>query len=549
VLIALFGSGAAAPSRAQTADTLLLNGRIVTLDATSSIAEAMAIRGDQIVALGPSERMRALAGPRTRVIDLGGRTVIPGLIDSHIHAIRAGLHYTSEIDWTGAASLKEALSRIHAAARAAKPGAWLVVAGGWTPNQFAEARRPSQEEIEAVALGHPVYLQLFYREAFLSPEGFAALGIRGDEDLPPHGKIEPDKGWISGDGATITRLYERLPKPDFEASLAGTKSFMRVLNRFGLTGVLDPGGLNLAPQDYRALFKLWQEKQLTLRVVYSIFAPRAGHELEDFQTLTRFLPMRMGDDMLRFNGIGECITWGMYNNDDPSEAQKEDFYRVARWAADQGLALTVHWNNNRSVHHLLEVFERVAREHPIADLRWSIAHLSDASDQTLQRMQAIGVGWLMQDGLYFASHSYLAERGPERMRRAPPIRTAARLGLPIGGGTDANRVMSYNPFISLRWMLDGKTVDGLETRSAEEIPSREEALRIYTQGSAWFAFDETRRGRLVPGMLADIAVLSADYFAVPRDRVADIESLLTMVGGRIVYAAGPFSALDSNGTK
>jgi predicted amidohydrolase YtcJ len=235
----------------------------------------------------------------------------------------------------------------------------------------------------------------------------------------------------------------------------------------------------------------------------------------------------------------------MYNNDTPSEADKEAFYRVAHWAAGRGLTLTVHWNNDRSVHHLLDVLERVNREIPIAPLRWSIAHLHDASDASLQRMKALGVGWLMQDGLYFAATSYIVERGEAQMRRAPPIVSALRLGLAVGGGTDANRVMIENPFVSLRWMLDGLTVDGVETRGAEEIPSREEALRIYTEGSGWFAHDENRRGRLVPGMLADLAVLSADYFTVPFSDIAKIKSLLTVVGGQIVYASGPFSSLEA----
>jgi predicted amidohydrolase YtcJ len=257
--------------------------------------------------------------------------------------------------------------------------------------------------------------------------------------------------------------------------------------------------------------------------------------------------MGTGDDWLRFNGIGECVTFGMYNNETPSEADKEGFYRVARWAAAQGMTLTVHWNNDGSVHHLLDVFERVNHEIPLAPLRWSIAHLHDASDASLQRMKALGVGWLMQDGLYFSSPSYIAERGLEQMRHTPPIVSALRLGLAVGGGTDANRVMIPNPFVSLRWMLDGRTVDGIETRGAEEIPSREQALRIYTRGSAWFAHDDDRRGALMPGMLADLAVLSEDYFSVPVSRIAQIHALLTMVGGKAVYAAPPFADLERIG--
>jgi predicted amidohydrolase YtcJ len=555
-LIALLslGAGEHVSAQARIASTLLVNGRIVTLDPSSSIGEAMAIGDGRVLKIGSTSQILGFAGPRTQTIDLGGGTVIPGLIDSHIHAIRAGFRYATEIDWTGAHTVGEALGRVRAAAISARPRSWLIVAGGWTPNQFAESRLPTQDEIVTAAPDHPVYIQLFYRQVLLSPKGFEAMGIKGEEDIPPHGKFERNEdgtpnGWISGDGPAITRLYDRLPKPALDESIEGTRRFLRQLNRFGLTGIIDPGGHNLAPEDYHALFRLWRERRLPLRVAYSIFAPRPKQELEDFKTLTSFLPMGTGDDMLRFNGIGECVTWGMYNNDDPTEDDKEAYYQVARWAAEQGLTVTQHWNNDRSVHHLLDVFERVNREIPIAGLRWSIAHLSDASDESLSRMRALGVGWLMQDGYYFASHSFLAERGHSRMRRSPPIRRAQRLGLPIGGGTDANRVMVLNPFVSLRWMLDGKTVDGIETRDAEEIPSREDALRFYTQGSAWFAFDEGRRGSLTPGMLADLAVLNEDYFSVPVDKIGSIESLLTMVGGQIIYAAGPYKGLEPEANK
>jgi predicted amidohydrolase YtcJ len=538
------------PLRADPADMLLLNGRIVTLDDTSSVNEALAITGDRITATGSSDQMRKLAGADTTIVDLEGRTVIPGLIDSHIHLIRAGFRYADEVDWSGATGIAEALDRLRSAAMRAKPGAWLIVAGGWTPRQFTESRRPTEAEIAAVASDHPVYIQLFYGSVLLNAIGRERLGIKSDDDLPSSAKFEragdsTADGWIIGPGAAIISLYSRLPKPQLQDAIDGTRRYMRQLSQFGLTGVIDPGGHNLAPEDYAALFQLWKERALPLRVVYSIFAPRPGKELEDFQAYTRFLPMGTGDDLLRFNGIGECVTWGMYNNENPTDADKEEFYRVALWAATQGMTLTVHWNNDRSVHHLLGVLERVNREVPIAKLRWSIAHLHDASDASLQRMKALGVGWLMQDGLYFSAPSYIAERGPAQMRRTPPIVSALRLALPVGGGTDANRVMIPNPFVSLRWMLDGRTVDGIATRGTEQIPNRDEALRIYTEGSAWFAHDESRRGRLLPGMLADLAVLSEDYFSVPLLRIAQIESLMTVVGGRVVYAAGPFSNLES----
>jgi predicted amidohydrolase YtcJ len=545
----LVGFVLGAPAGAQNVDIALVNGKILTLDQRATVAEALAVRDGKITAVGRSADIRALAGAATRIVDLGGRTVIPGLIDSHMHAIRAALFYTTEVNWIGTRSIPEAMARIAVAAKAAKPGQWIIVAGGWTEQQFAERRRPTQAELTTAAPDHPVYIQSFYSAVLLSPAGFKALAIRSDADVPPRGKIERDgtgnpTGWITGDNPTITALFDKLPLPSFDDSVAGTRAFFRELNRLGLTGVSDPGGFNLTAPSYLPLFKVWQDHNLTIRVVFSVFAQRPGKELEDYQNLTQMLPMGFGDDMLRFNGIGENVTWGMYNNDNPSDAQKSQYYAVAKWAASRGMTLTQHWSNNVSVHHLLDVMERVNRETPIAKLRWSIAHLNDASAENLQRMKSLGVGWLMQDAMYFNGEAFIKTRGPDAARRTPPIKTAGNIGVAIGGGTDAHRVMSYNPFAALQWMVDGKTIAGTATRDRDELPTREEALRLYTQGSAWFTHDYAKRGALAPGRLADLAVLSKDYADVPSDEIGGIESLLTMVGGRIVYGSGPFAALE-----
>jgi len=282
VAIALSLAGVRAGT-AQPADTILVNGKIVTLDEQSSIVQALAIRDDRIVASGASADIAKQAGAGTRVIDLGERTVIPGLIDSHIHAIRAGLKFSTEVSWIGATSIAEAMERIRVAAVHARSGTWIVVGGGWTPAQFAEQRRPTQVEILAAAPDHPVYIQLFYRAVLLTPLGMGALTIRSDADLPGRGKLEhgEDEGWISGDSATITTLYARLPAPPLNEGIEGTRQFLRELNRFGITGVFDPGGHNLAPEEYEALFRLWRADQLTVRIAYSICGPRPGSELAE----------------------------------------------------------------------------------------------------------------------------------------------------------------------------------------------------------------------------------------------------------------------------
>jgi predicted amidohydrolase YtcJ len=534
---------------AQAPDTVLLNGKMVTVDARSSFHEAMAIEDGRVLALGSTRDMRARAGPATRVIDLGGRTVIPGLIDSHLHAIRAALSFSTEVNWIGARSLEEALERIGAAAKTRPAGAWLIVAGGWNEQQFAERRRPTQAELEAAAPDNPVYVQLGYGWIVMTGEGFEALGIAGDADLPAGGRLERDTagrptGAITGNNASIVALFDRLPKPGFAEQVAGTKAFFRELNRLGITGVVDPGGNNLFAGDYRALFDVWRAGEMTVRVAYSLNGQVAGSELDEFKSLTAMLPMGFGDEMLRFNGIGERITVAMNNNPNPSVADKDEYYEVVKWAADRGMTLTMHWGPDATVDHLLAIFERVDRETPIADLRWSIAHLNDASEQSLTRMQALGVGWTVQDAMYFGGDQYVRQAGREAALRAPPVMTAKRIGVRIGAGTDAHRVASYNPFTALQWFLDGKTVAGTAIRGPEETSTREDALRFYTLGSAWFSHDDDVRGSLEIGKLADLAVLSRDYMTVPVGEVGDIESLLTMVGGEVVYAAGDFAELD-----
>jgi hypothetical protein len=541
-LLALLMARAA---QAQTADTILVNGKILSVDQEFSTQEAIAIRAGKILAAGKTADIRKLAGSGSRVIDLQGRTVIPGLIDSHLHGIRAGLSFSTEVNWTGASSLDDALGRIRQAARVMRPGAWLIVAGGWNVQQFREKRLPTQAELVAAAPNNPVYVQLGYGWALLTPAGFKAMNIAGEADLPAGGRFEkgPDgkpTGAITGGQGAIVALFDKLPLPAPEEQVEGTKKFFRELNRLGMTGFVDPGGNNLSPADYPAVFKVWRDGQMTVRVAFALNGQTQGKEFEEFKELTRLLPMGFGDDMLKFNGIGERITWDMNNNDKPSEAQKDSYYQIIKWAAEQGMMLTMHWGRDASVGQLLALFERLNNEVPITGLRWSIAHLNDASEKTLQRMKALGMGWTVQDAMYFGGEQFRQQNGVEAARRVPPVNTAKRAGVIVGAGTDAHRVASYNPFTALQWFLDGKTVGGVAIRGPEETPSRADALRFYTIGSAWFSRDEQKRGSLEAGKFADLAVLSKDYMTVPVDQVGSIESLLTMVGGKIVYAAGPY---------
>ena len=539
---------------AQTADTVLFNGKIVTVDKDFSIREALAIGHGQILATGTSAAMKKLAGDKAKLIDLGGRTVIPGLTDGHIHGIRAALTFGTEVNWIGVTTLKEALEKIRQAAKSQKPGSWIVVAGGWTEEQFAEKRRPTPAEIAALAPDNPVYIQHLYDWLLLTPRAMEALGIREDSDVTPGGKLERDgegkpTGVIAANGNALGKIFDKLPKPTMDQQVDGSRKFFREMNSLGITGIVDGGGVSMYPANYQAVFKLWRDKQLSVRVAYHLCAPKPGSELADLQNLTQLLPPGFGDSMLRFNGPGEILIWADWTDGDITPDGKAKLAELLRWAASKSYTIQLHWNPDRTVHDLLDVVEDISRDYPVRDLRWTVLHLYNASEGNLKRMKSLGLIWGVQDGLYFGGEQLQREVGADQAKSLPRIATAMKLGLTVAGGTDAHRVSSYNPFVSLQWYLDGTTIGGVQTRGETEAPSRRQALEMYTRNSALMANDDDKRGTLEPGKFADLAVLSADYLTAPVKEIGKIRSVLTMVGGNVVHTTAPFANFESRAAR
>jgi predicted amidohydrolase YtcJ len=541
---------AANSASAQTADTVLFNGKVLTVDKDFSIQQALAIGHGRVLASGSTAAMKRLAGDKAKLIDLGGRTVIPGLTDGHIHGIRAALTFGTEVNWIGVPTLQEALEKIRQAGKSQNPGSWIVVAGGWTEEQFAEKRRPTPREVAEAAPDNPVYIQHLYDWLLLTPKAMEALNIHDDADVTPGGRLKRDgenhpTGVVNGNGNTLGKIFDHLPKPTLAQQVDGSKKFFREMNSLGITGIVDGGGVSMYPANYQAVFKLWRDKQLTLRVAYHLCAPKPGSELADLQNLTQLLPQGFGDDMLHFNGPGEILIWADWTDGDITPDGKAKMAELLRWAASKGYTIQLHWNPDRTVHDLLDVIEDINRDYPVRDLRWTVLHLYNASEDNLKRMKLLGLVWGVQDGLYFGGERLQHDEGVEKARGLPPIATALRLGLTVAGGTDAHRVSSYNPFVSLQWYLDGTTIGGVKTRDDAEAPSRRQALEMYTRNSAFMANDDDKRGTLEPGKLADLAVLSSDYLTTPVSEVGKIRSVLTMVGGKVVYADRPFADLAS----
>jgi len=548
---AAFERSLAAPA---PADLVLRNGKIITVDRDFSIKQAVAIRDGRFVAVGGERDVRVLIGRGTRVIDLAGRTVIPGLIDSHIHATVAGLNWDAELHWERTRLLADGLRQITAAVKTKPPGSWIVVGGGWVPTQFAERRFPTRSELDAIAPNHPVYVQYLREGALLNSAALAALGITPATPDPTGGRFERNpntgelSGWLQGTAAW-EYAYSKIPHLSLDQVRQSLQNCFRELNRLGITSVgdLHTGDVTFAHR--RLLAEMSRGGSLTLRLNIYIALNEAGDELEQLKLTVEEIKRLPRSDMFRFAGFGETLMSGIGDGNvlaNPKGVQipaqaKEKFRGMVRYFVEQGYSFQLHSAQDSTARQLLDVLEEIGAATPLSAQRIAFAHLEDATPETIARIKKLGGGVTVQDRLVLTGERNVELWGMEKARNAPPLRAMLESGIALGAGTDAFRAANYSPMLSLWWLVTGKTVAGSSIRSKSQNLTREEALRLYTIGSAWFTFDEGRKGSIEVGKLADLAVLNADYLTVPEDQIRSLESLLTLVGGRIVYNTAPFS--------
>ncbi|MDR0534723.1 MAG: amidohydrolase [Verrucomicrobiales bacterium] len=540
----------------EPADLILFNGKISTLDPQYPNASNLAISGGKIVGVDDAEEYRR--GPNTRVIDLQGRRVIPGLNDSHLHVIRGGLNYNMELRWDGVPSLADALRMLKEQAQRTPPGQWVRVVGGWSEFQFAERRMPTLEEINTAAPDTPVFILHLYCRALLNQAALRACGYTKDTPNPPGGEIqrgangEPTGLLIARPNATI--LYATLakgPKLPPEHQMNSTRHFMRELNRLGLTSIIDAGGgFQNYPEDYAIIDELHQRGELTLRIAYNLFTQKPKEEKQDFARWIKMTGPGKGDDYFRCNGAGEMLVFSAADFEDfleprpdlPSGLEAELKEVVSLLAANRW-PFRLHATYDESITRFLNVFEEVNKDTPLKGLNWFFDHCETVSDKNMERIKALGGGIAVQHRMAYQGEYFIERYGKQAAERTPPIRKMLDLGIPVGAGTDATRVASYNPWVSLYWLSTGKTVGGVSLYPDKNCLSREEALRLYTQGSSWFSSESGKKGALRAGQLADLVVLTDDYFSVADEQIKDIESVLTIVGGKVVHAVEEFSPL------
>lgn len=541
-----------------TASLIITNGKFHTVDREAPTAQAVAIRDGKFLAVGSENDVMQHAGPETQVIDLHGHTAVPGLNDSHLHLIRGGLNYNLELRWEGVPSLADALRMLKEQALRTPSPQWVRVVGGWTEFQFAERRMPTLDEINQAAPDTPVFILHLYDRALLNRAALKVVGYTKDTPNPPGGEIQRD-GNGNPTGMLIAKpnamiLYATLakgPKLPLEQQVNSTRQFMRELNRLGLTSAIDAGGgFQNYPDDYQVISELHEKKQLTLRIAYNLFTQRPKQELEDFQLWTDMLKPDQGTDFYRHNGAGEMLVFSaadfedfLQPRPDLPEGTEDELERVVRHLVEHRWPFRLHATYDESISRMLNVFEKVNRDIPFNGLHWIFDHAETISERNIERVKALGGGIAVQHRMAFQGE-YFAERyGKEATGQTPPVAKMLAAELPVGLGTDATRVASYNPWTALYWLVSGRTVGGMAMYDDSARLDRETALMLWTQGSAWFSTEQGKKGQIKVGQLADLAVLSQDYFSIPEEQIKRIESVMTVVDGKVVYAAGSFSPL------
>ena len=539
-------------------DLILTNAKVTTLDRENPQAEAVAIRGGKFLAVGTEQEVRAAAAPNARVIDAGGRRLIPGLIDSHIHVIRGGLNYNMELRWEGVPTLADAMAMLKKQAENTPPPQWVRVVGGFTEHQFAEKRLPTIAEINAAAPDTPVFILHLYDRALLNAAALRAVGYTKDTPNPPGGEIvrdaqgNPTGLLLAQPNATI--LYSTLakgPKLPQDYQLNSTKHFMRELNSLGVTSVIDAGGGSQNyPDDYEVIEKLHKDGDLTLRIAYNLFTQKPKEELKDFATWSTQIKPGDGDDSYRHNGAGEMLVYSAADFEDFRVARPDmppemegDLEPVIRLLAERRWPWRLHATYDQTISRALDVFEKVDRDIPLKGLNWFFDHAETISDRNIDRIAALGGGIAVQHRMAFQGEYFVERYGAKAAEATPPIKRMMDAGLPVGAGTDATRVASYNPWVSLSWLVTSKTVGGLALYPTRNRLDRETALRLWTEKNTWFSNEVGKKGQIKAGQLADLALLSDDYFSVPESEIAHLRSVLTVLGGRIVYGEGTFGPL------
>jgi predicted amidohydrolase YtcJ len=545
------------------ADIIIYHGKITTMTKEGEYQQAVAMKDGIILAVGNSKQiLNNYKNATTIVVDAKNKTVIPGLNDSHIHIIREGLNYNAELRWDGVKTLKRAMQMLKEQAQRTPEGVWIKVIGGWNEYQFEEKRQPTLEEINEAVPDKPVFITYLYGKAFVNKKGIEVLkyskDTKYDGSLVELDANEIPTGMLYAK-TTPKAIYTTLAlttKLTREERLNSTIQWYHELNRFGLTSAVDAGGGGQNyPDDYGVALELAKQGKLTIRTAYYLFAQVKGREYQDYEKWVNTTQLHKNDNMLMANGYtmegaGEnLIASGadFKNFLEPrielSSEMETDLEPIIRLLVKNHWSFRIHATYGESIDRMLNVFEKVNKEIPFNGLRWLFDHAETITDIELQRVKNLGGAVAVQFRMYFQGELYQKMYG-EPTHQIPPIRKMLNMKIPVGLGTDATRISTFNPWMSLHWAVTGKTMGGYQFWPLKDVLTRYEALQLYTTGSAWFSGEEKLKGKIAKGQYADMVILNEDYFSVPIDEVRNIHALLTIVNGKVVYAEADYEKLN-----
>jgi len=548
---------------AQKADIIVINGKITTLDDKNPEVQAVAISGNKIVQTGTNIQILKLKTKQTKIIDAKESRVIPGLFDSHLHVIRGGRFYNTELRWDGVTSLKRALQMLKEQASHTPEGQWIRVVGGWNEYQFEEKRLPTLAEINEATGNVPTFILYLYGKAWLNKSGIQKLNINADTQNPVGGLIEKDNDGnptgllVAEPNAFI--LYStlaKLPELTKEEKMNSTLQYMTELNRLGVTAVMDAGGgFQNFPDDYGITEELNKQGKITMRLPFFLFAQKKGTELADY---TKWTGMVEIDDH-RHNGINEVdyhVEGGgenlvadaadfenfLFPRPELSATMEKNLKDVLSLLVKKRWPFRLHATYNESISRDLDVIEAINKETPLNGLVWFFDHAETISEQNMQRIKALGGGVAIQHRMAYQGENFIHRYGKKAALAAPPVKRMLELGLPVGLGTDGTRVASYNPWVSLYWITTGKTIGGTQVMAKENTLDRKTALKLITQGG-FDLIKEQLKGKIQKDYFADLVILDKDYLSIEDEAIKGITSKLTIVDGKVVYGSDEYKTV------
>lgn len=535
------------------------NAKVLTVDGKNRVAEAFVVENGRFSFVGSNADVRLKRPEGAVEIDARGATIIPGLNDSHTHFIRGGMQYALELRWDGVSSVEEALELLRLQSLRTPKGQWIRVVGGYSIEQFKEKRLPSLEEINQVAPNHPVYVLYLYARGMLNRKAVEIVGYDTvNVGVYPGGKVVKDRhgratGMLIADpsGLILYKTLAHAPTLGRSDMLLSSRHYQRELNSLGITSVADAGGGGMYyPDAYSVIHELNDSNLQTVRCGYSTFPQIKGEEHDRYRAWTRKLKAGQGDGMLRFVGAGENLCWASYDYEifamprpDVDEDAEERLEGILKTVHSAGWPSRHHMTYNETLDRLLPVYEKVSHELGGLSSNWFIDHCETITEKNMERIARLGGGIAVQNRIAYQAEDFLSQYGAAELAQTPPIRKMLKMGIPVGGGTDSTRVVSYNPWLSLEWLVTGKSLGGLQMYGDENVLDRLDALRIWTKGSAWFTSEQESKGAIARGEYADFAVLDRDFLTTPDRKIRNTQSRLTAVGGKIVHASENYAHL------